>query len=60
IIDIDTPWGDVRVKVSYINGTPKIMPEYDDCRVIAEKTGLSIQDIMREVKGLAAERIKLA
>lgn len=49
IVEVDTPWGTARVKISYINGTPKVMPEYDDCRAIAEKTGLPIQEIMKEI-----------
>jgi uncharacterized protein (TIGR00299 family) protein len=51
IIEVDTPWGKARVKVSYINGTPKIMPEYDDCKAIAEKTGIPIQEVMKEIAG---------
>ena len=51
IVEVDTPWGKARVKVSYINGTPKVMPEYDDCKVIAEKTGIPIQQVMKEIAG---------
>lgn len=57
IIELDTPWGTARVKVSYINGTPKIMPEYDDCKAIAEKTGIPIQEVMKEILKLAFKRI---
>ncbi len=57
IIEVDTPWGLARVKVSYINGTPKIMPEYDDCKEIAEKTGIPIQEVMKEVLELAVKKI---
>ncbi|MGC8970722.1 MAG: nickel pincer cofactor biosynthesis protein LarC [bacterium] len=49
IVEVETPWGTARVKISYINGTPKVMPEYDDCKVIAEKTGMSIQEVMSEI-----------
>lgn len=57
IVEVDTPWGSARVKVSYINGTRKIMPEYDDCKSIAENTGLPLQDIMREIRELAMKKI---
>lgn len=57
IVEVDTPWGSARVKVSYINGTRKIMPEYDDCKSIAENTGLPLQDIMREIRELATKKI---
>lgn len=49
VVEVDTPWGTARVKISYINGTPKVMPEYDDCKAIAEKTGIPIQEVMKEI-----------
>ncbi|MGC9063361.1 MAG: nickel pincer cofactor biosynthesis protein LarC, partial [bacterium] len=58
IIEVDTPWGIAKVKVSYIDDTPKITPEYDDCKVIAEKTGLPVQDIMKEVINQAIGRVR--
>jgi uncharacterized protein (DUF111 family) len=34
------------------------MPEYDDCKILAERTGLPIQEIMKEVTSRAIERIR--
>ncbi|MBC7320501.1 nickel pincer cofactor biosynthesis protein LarC [bacterium] len=58
IIEVDTPWGIARVKISYINGTPKIMPEYDDCKAIAERTGIPIQEVMKEVLSQASKKVR--
>ncbi|MCX7796943.1 MAG: nickel pincer cofactor biosynthesis protein LarC [bacterium] len=58
IVNIDTPWGSVRVKVSYLNGTAKVMPEYDDCKAIAERTGTPIQEVMKEILTLAVKKIE--
>jgi hypothetical protein len=58
MIDVDTPWGKAKAKISYLNGRPKVMPEYDDCKILAERTGLPIQEIMKEVTSRAIERIR--
>ncbi|QFZ93298.2 nickel pincer cofactor biosynthesis protein LarC [Synechococcus elongatus] len=43
---IQTPWGEVRVKVA---GDPRspltIQPEYEDCRAIAERHHVALQDV---------------
>ena len=49
---IDTPYGEVRVKVSEGYGIKRVKPEYDDVSVIAEKTGKSVMDLNREIKKL--------
>ncbi|HOX38473.1 MAG TPA: nickel pincer cofactor biosynthesis protein LarC [Candidatus Brocadiia bacterium] len=42
IIEVETPWGKVRAKVGRLNGeTLRIVPEYEDCRRIAESRCLS-------------------
>lgn len=44
----------IRIKNSYLNGVKKSSPEYEDCRVYAEKMGIPIQqvflDVMRTAK----------
>ena len=52
---IRTPFGDVRVKMGYLNGKfIKSHIESDDVKRIAEKTGLSVQavlNVLREYDG---------
>ncbi len=43
---VETPWGQVRVKKAYLGG--KLInstPEYDDCKMIADKQELPLADI---------------
>ncbi len=48
MIVIGLPWGDVRVKVSAYQGKIcNVAPEYDDCRVIAEQTGMPLKVIQQ-------------
>ncbi len=45
-----TPWGAVTVKYGLMNG--KIVqraPEYEDCRAIAEKHGISLKDVYASI-----------
>ncbi len=50
IKEIDTLWGKVRVKVSRYGSFEKISPEYEDCRKIAEKEGIPLINIMKEIE----------
>jgi len=45
IIDVDTPHGKVRIKVS---GSGHFAPEYEDCRRLAAETGVPLRKIMAE------------
>lgn len=47
-IVIGLPWGDVKVKVSAYQGKVcNVAPEYDDCRKIAEQTGMPLKVIQQ-------------
>ncbi len=38
-----TPWGEVRVKIGYLNGAPiRRSPEFEDCRAVAESAGVLV------------------
>ncbi|NOY38786.1 MAG: nickel pincer cofactor biosynthesis protein LarC [Nitrospirae bacterium] len=50
IKEMDTEFGPVRFKVVDTDGYRKAVPEYEDCRRIAEKTGLSLIDVMKMLK----------
>lgn len=52
IEEMETPWGKVRKKVSYLPGEEKIFREkieYEDLTEIAQKTGLSLAEIKRKI-----------
>lgn len=43
---VNTPYGSVRVKMGLTEGNiTNIAPEYDDCKVLAEKTGIPLKKI---------------
>lgn len=57
-IAVETRYGPVSVKVKRWNGRAvAVAPEYEDCRAIAERTGVSLQEVMEEVKREAWEQI---
>jgi uncharacterized protein (TIGR00299 family) protein len=43
IVEVETAWGKVRGKVS---GRNVFMPEYEDCRAIAAKTGVPLRQVL--------------
>src|SRR3990170_2889894 len=47
IKEVQLPYGTVRVKISgSSNGVCNIVPEYEDCKTLAMKTGIPLRDIM--------------
>lgn len=59
IIAITSPWGEVRAKVSKYNGKVcSISPEYEDCRVIAEKNNVPLKLVQQTVIALASSSSK--
>ncbi len=49
IIEIKTKWGIVRAKQGYLNGNLiKTVPEYEDCKTIAEKNGIPFQSVYQD------------
>jgi len=54
---VNTPWGSVRVKISSVNGkTCTVTPEYDECRNLAEKSGVSLKEIFAAVRASVQSR----
>lgn len=49
---IDTPYGELSVKVMEYGGHRRVLPEYEACRQLAEKTGLPLIEVYRLVKDL--------
>ncbi len=49
-IEINTEWGPVRAKRGYLNGILiKTVPEYEDCKSIAEEKGVPLQSVYQDV-----------
>ncbi|HXN07166.1 MAG TPA: nickel pincer cofactor biosynthesis protein LarC [Nitrospiria bacterium] len=54
--ELKTPWGEVRIKKSWLNGKMRMAPEYEDCRAIAERENLPLKEVFRLVdRGIEAE-----
>jgi hypothetical protein len=52
-----TAWGEVRMKVAGLNGTPtQYAPEYEDCRRIAAEHHVPLKHVMQEVLRLYLEK----
>jgi len=48
--DIDTKWGKVRIKSSWLNGVKvHVKPEYEDCKEIAKGNNISLNEVMNEI-----------
>jgi uncharacterized protein (TIGR00299 family) protein len=48
--EVRTKHGKVRVKIAKSGGLSKLMPEYDDCKRIAEESGIPLVKIIEEAK----------
>lgn len=45
--NVETPWGPVRVKLGLYRGeTVNVAPEYEDCRRLAEESGVPLKTVM--------------
>jgi uncharacterized protein (DUF111 family) len=52
--EVKTRFGTVRVKTAVLDGgVLRAMPEYDDCRQLAERTGVPLREILVEVEQVA-------
>ena len=47
--NVNTPWGEVRIKIASMNGTvTNYAPEYEDCRRIAAEHRVALKIVMQE------------
>ena len=54
MVAVDTPWGQVRVKVSAVKGQiANAAPEFEDCRTIAVEHGLPLKIVWQKALSLA-------
>jgi hypothetical protein len=56
IVTVKLPLGDVRVKIAEADDIRKASPEYEDCRIIAERTGLPISKVFETVRAAINEQ----
>ncbi len=51
---VNTRFGTARVKIAVLDGgVLRAMPEYEDCRLLAERTGVPLREIFAEVEQAA-------
>jgi len=61
VIEVETPYGPVRVKVKEMGGRAvDVAPEYEDCRRISRERGLDLREVMRVVTNAARSQLELA
>lgn len=54
IQEVNTPYGAIRVKIAELGGgKTKLAPEYEDCRVAAQRHGVALMDIYRAAQQAA-------
>ncbi len=52
VVEVETPWGKVRGKVSGHGSTQEMFaPEYDDCRALAEGCGAPLKQVLAAALG---------
>ncbi len=59
LLNIDTPWGHVNVKVFKTPNNERFSPEYEDCIKIAKKEGISFREIYDYAYNRAKEKLLL-
>ena len=47
--NIETEWGNIRMKISEGHGIKKQKPEYEDVRRIAKEQGISFQKVLESI-----------
>jgi uncharacterized protein (DUF111 family) len=47
---VQTEYGNIRVKVAYLNGKERIAPEYDDCARIARDNDIPLMRVYEAAK----------
>jgi len=59
IQEVETPYGRVRVKIAHLpDGTTKSAPEYEDCRKLAEQSGIPLHKIYQTAQSMALSEQK--
>jgi pyridinium-3,5-bisthiocarboxylic acid mononucleotide nickel chelatase len=57
-VDVQTRWGDVRMKIASMNGTvTNYAPEYEDCRRLAAEHHVPLRRVMQEAMQLYLSKV---
>lgn len=57
-IQIETQAGRIAVKISGYGKQQKIAPEYEDCKMLASRTGIPFRSLYQEAVALAMDKLK--
>ncbi|MBZ0221060.1 MAG: nickel pincer cofactor biosynthesis protein LarC [Candidatus Methylomirabilis sp.] len=58
VMKVRTPYGSVSVKASYLSGRAvNAQPEYEDCRLLAERKGVPLKRVMDSARAAALEKL---
>ncbi len=58
-VEVDLPWGRVRVKTGTFEGAlTNIAPEYEDCRRLAEESGVPLKGVIEAALARAREMLE--
>lgn len=49
-VTISTPWGTIQGKKVYKGGKTFTLPEYEECKKIARRTGIPLQEVLERIK----------
>ncbi|MGM9530250.1 nickel insertion protein [Intestinibacter sp.] len=54
---INTKYGDIQIKLGYLNGKLiKVTPEYEDCKMMAKKENIPLNQIFNEINSIINEK----
>ena len=54
---INTKYGDIQIKLGYLNGKLiKVTPEYEDCKIMANKENIPIKKVFDEINSIINEK----
>jgi uncharacterized protein (TIGR00299 family) protein len=57
-LDVETRYGNMKVKVFTLDSGPRFVPEYEDCLRVSRAEGVSIERVMEEAKHAARKTWK--
>ncbi len=58
VLELETPWGPVRVKEKWLNGeSVAAAPEYEDCARIAREHGVPLQQVLETAELIARQLV---
>lgn len=54
---LKTKYGEIQIKLGYLNGKLiKVTPEYEDCKIIAEREKMPLIKVFNEINSIISEK----